>query len=94
MTDFTMLPVCRYGVGVSQDHIITKLLECVPMLLQWVEQFMSHTPQCGKGEIEFKRLIITLVAVVMENTTEHTQVVVKTVIGWRHVVWVCQVCMI
>jgi len=49
--------VCRYGVGVSQDHMITKLLEYVPMLLQWVEQFMSHTPQPGKGEIEFRRLL-------------------------------------
>ena len=39
----------------SQDHMITKLSDYVPMLLQWVEQFMSHTPQPGIGEIEFKR---------------------------------------
>ena len=79
----------------SQDHMTTKLLEYVPMLLQWVEQFMSHTPQAGKGEIEFKRSLNDLLCnVVMETHTGLIQVVMETVTGWRHVVWVCQVCMI
>ena len=47
----------RYGVGVSQDHMIEKLLDYVPMLLNWVEQFMSRTPMAGRGEIEFRRCV-------------------------------------
>ena len=45
--------IFRYGVGVSQDHVIEKLLEYVPMLVNWMEQFMGSP---GKGEIEFRRL--------------------------------------
>ena len=44
-------------MGVSQHHMIENLLEYVPMLLDWVGQFMSHTPMPGKGEIEFRRSV-------------------------------------
>ena len=37
--------------------MIEKLLEYVPMLLDWVEQFMSHAPMTGRGEIEFRRCV-------------------------------------
>ena len=45
-------------MGVSQDHMIEKLLEYVPMLLGWVGEFMSHAPTPGRGEIEFRRSVI------------------------------------
>lgn len=56
----------------SQDHVIDKLLGYVPMLLDWVEQFMSHTPMPSKGEIEFRRytmccLIIMIILVQQDS---------------------------
>ena len=42
-------------MGVSQDHVTEKLLEYVPMLLDWIKQFMNDIPIPGKGEIEFRR---------------------------------------
>ena len=42
--------------------MVDKLLEYVPMLLHWVEQFMSHTPTSGRGEIEFRRYVCVMEA--------------------------------